>query len=119
MIRPVPETPTHVDGVALTEAQWTAASYAPAPWSVSSEPESAGAVGSSHVNVMFSSESPGSAKARRIASVKRRYPSGPGATSKEYVRPSKLTFMTAGAAAAPAGASAPFQLGRSASQNSQ
>ena len=66
---------------AETDAQCTAASYAPGPWRVSKEPAS-GTVGSSHVKVILSSESSGRLKARRMASVKSLYPSGPGFTSK-------------------------------------
>jgi hypothetical protein len=54
---------------ALTEAQCTAASYAPDPCSVSSDPLSTAVVGSSQVKVMLSSESSGRLKARRMASV--------------------------------------------------
>ena len=66
---------------AETDAQCTAASYAPGPCKVKREPAS-GTVGSSHVNVILSSESSGRLNARRIASVNIVYPSGPGLTSK-------------------------------------
>ena len=52
-----------------TDAQCTAASYAPGPCRVRREPTS-GTVGSSQVKVMLSSESPGRLNARRIDSVK-------------------------------------------------
>lgn len=69
------------------------------------------ATGSSHVKVMFSSLSSGRLKAFLMASVNCLYPSGPGRTSKLYVRPSKLTFMTAGAFAPHCGVRVFFQSG--------
>lgn len=77
------------------------------------------ATGSSHVKVILSSLSSGRLKAFRIASVNCLYPSGPGLTSKLYVRPSKFTFITAGAFAPHCGVSVFFQSGNWASQNSQ
>lgn len=76
-------------------------------------------VGSSQVKVILSSLSSGRLKARLMASVNCLYPSGPGFTSKLYVLPSKLTFMTAGALAPHLGVNADFQSGRRPSQNSQ
>ena len=76
-------------------------------------------LGSSQVKVMFSSLSSGSVKALRMPSVNLRYPSAPGWTSKLYVLPSKLTFITAGALAPQVGVRVAFQSGSCPSQNSQ
>ena len=82
-------------------------------------PQDVPVLGSSQVKVMFSSLSSGNVKARRMASVNLRYPSAPGFTSKLYVLPSKLTFMTAGAFAPQVGVRVAFQSGSIPSQNSQ